>query len=199
MIKINLLPFRAARRKENIRKQVSVFFLSFVLVLVVLIVWVFHLSNTIGDLNAKISYTKKELEKYKKINQEIASIKKRLEILNKKIAIIDSLEANRHEPVRLFDAMTQVLVPKRMWFSKLETKEKKVNIRGVVLDNKTAADFMTRLENSGLFSRVQLKTLKHQKVRGNNLKSFEITCNKKPLKKKTAEATQKKKTRKKGK
>ena len=34
MIRINLLPYRAARSKENIRKQVSVVILSFVLLLV---------------------------------------------------------------------------------------------------------------------------------------------------------------------
>jgi len=30
MIRINLLPFRAARKKENIRRQISVFVLSVV-------------------------------------------------------------------------------------------------------------------------------------------------------------------------
>ena len=35
MIRINLLPFRAARRRENVRRQTSIFFLSVVLVTIV--------------------------------------------------------------------------------------------------------------------------------------------------------------------
>ena len=39
-----------------------------------------------------------------------------------------------------------------------------VNISGVALDNTTVADFMVRLENSGLFKEVDLKTLKRAKA-----------------------------------
>jgi type IV pilus assembly protein PilN len=76
------------------------------------------------------------------------------------------------------DSMTQALIAKRMWFTKLEVKETTVNIQGIALDNKTVADFMVRLQNSGLFSSVNLKNLKRQEVQKTNLKSFEITCTK---------------------
>jgi len=181
MIKINLLPFRAARRKENIRQQVSIFSLSFVLILVALISWVFLLSSEIGTLNRQITKTKQDLKKYNEINQEIASIQKKLAILNKKISIINVLELNRHEPVKIFDAMTKVVVPKQLWFTSLQSKEKTVDIKGIAMDNKTAAKFMTNLEEIGLFSQVKLKTLKHENLRNINLKSFEISCEKIPI------------------
>jgi len=181
MIKINLLPFRAARRKENIRQQVSIFTLSFVLILVALISWVFLLSSEIGTLHRQIAKTKQDLEKFNKINQEIASIQKKLAILNKKISIIKVLELNRHEPVKLFDAMTKVVVPKQLWFTSLQAKGKTVDIKGIAMDNKTAAKFMTNLEEVGLFGQVKLKTLKHEKIRNINLKSFEISCTKIPV------------------
>jgi type IV pilus assembly protein PilN len=70
-----------------------------------------------------------------------------------------------------------------MWFTRLESKNRRVKINGIALDNKTVADFMVRLEESGLFSDVDLNTLKQRKVRKANLKSFQISCLKKPLKK----------------
>ena len=77
--------------------------------------------------------------------------------------------------------MTQVIVPKRMWFTNLESKDGTVKIAGIALDNKTVADFMVRLEKSGLFSDVDLKTLKQHKVgNSDNFKSFHISCVKKP-------------------
>jgi type IV pilus assembly protein PilN len=178
MIRINLLPFRTERKKENVRRQVSLFLLSLVLVLVVLVYYNFSLSSKIGKLNNKISATKTDLERYNEINKEIAKIKSNLEMLRKKMAVIEKLESDRHAPVRLMDTLTQVLMAKRMWFTKLDVKENGVNIRGIALDNKTVADFMVRLQNSGLFSSVNLKNLKRQEVQKTNLKSFEIACTK---------------------
>ena len=178
MIRINLLPFRTERKKENVRRQVSLFLLSLVLVLVVLVYYNFSLSAKIGKLNNKISATKTDLQRYNEINKEIARIKNNLETLRKKMAVIEKLESDRHAPVRLMDTLTQVLMAKRMWFTKLDVKETTVDIEGIALDNKTVADFMVRLQNSGLFSNVNLNTLKREAVQKTNLKSFEITCTK---------------------
>jgi len=159
MIRINLLPFRAARKKENVRRQVSIFFLSFFLVVIILGYLHISLGNKIANLKAKIETIKKEVAKYEKINKEIASLKKKLEILKKKTSVIESLEKNRFEPVRLLDTMSLKVIAKRMW-----------------LDNKTVADFMTRLQGSGLFSAVKLKTIKKTKIKDSDLKSFKISC-----------------------
>jgi type IV pilus assembly protein PilN len=181
MIRINLLPFRAARKKENIRRQVSIFLLSFVLVAVLLCFYQLNLSHKAGKLSAKISETKAQLDKYNKINKEIAEIKTKLANLQKKLAIMAELEAGRFEPVQLLDTMTEMVVAKRMWFTRLESNEKDIEINGIALDNKTVADFMVRLENCGLFSNVVLNTLKYVSIRKTDLKSFQITCRKKPM------------------
>ena len=96
MIRINLLPFRTERKKENVRRQVSLFLLSLVLVLLVLFYYNFSLSSKIKKLNKRITVTKTELDKYNEINKEIARIKQNLENLRKKMAIITQLESNRH-------------------------------------------------------------------------------------------------------
>ncbi|MBW2482325.1 MAG: PilN domain-containing protein [Deltaproteobacteria bacterium] len=184
MIRINLLPFRAARKKENIRRQVSIFLLSLAFMLIILFYFNFSLSSKIGNLNTKIKETQTELDKYAKINKEIEEIKKKLDNLKKKMAVMDTLEANRFAPIRLMDTMTQVVVPKRMWFTNMQSKDQKVSITGVALDNTTVADFMVRLENSGLFNEVDLKTLKQPKGKkgeASRFKTFSVVCVKKPL------------------
>ena len=181
MIRINLLPFRAARKKENIRRQVSIFMLSLVFLLIIFFYYNFSLGKKVDSLNTNIKHTETELAKYNKINDEIAQIKKKLNNLKKKMAVMKTLEANRFEPTRLLDTMTQVVVPKRMWFTKLESKGEEVNINGIALDNKTVADFMVRLEDCGLFNDVDLKTLKRKKAQAADLKTFTIKCTKKPL------------------
>ena len=187
MIRINLLPFRAARKKENIRRQISIFLLSFLLVAVAIIYYNMSLNSKMLDLNTRTEKITKELVKYNKINNEIKLIKKKLELLTKKTDVIKNLELSREDSVRLLDAMTRMVIEKRMWLSMLETKEKTVNIKGVALDNKTVADFMTRLEGSKLFKKVELKTTKQHKFKKSiNLKSFEITCERSSLEKSVA-------------
>lgn len=180
MIRINLLPFRTDRKKENVRRQVSLFLLSMALVLLVLFYYNWSLNSKIGKLNKNIATTNTELKKYNEINKEIARIKKNLEILRKKMAVIAQLESDRHAPVVLMDTMTQVLVSKRMWFTDLSVSDTAVDISGIALDEKTVADFMVRLQNSGLFSNVELRSVKRKKVEKSNLKSFQVVCTKVP-------------------
>ena len=182
MIKINLLPFRTARKKENVRHQLSILFFSLFLVFILLVYYNIKLSGQVKEIKSKVETAKSETEKYEKINKEITEIKGKLEILNAKMDVIKTLESNRYEPVRLLDAMTNLVIPKRMWFVSLDGRGNAVNISGVAVDNQTVADFMTRLERSKLFETVNLKTLKQNVVKQAIFKSFDISCSK-PVKK----------------
>ena len=185
MIRINLLPFRAARKKENIRKQVSIFLLSLVLV-IILATWLnFVLSGKIKSLNKEIAETQKQVEKYNKINKEIAEIKKKLDLLNKKIEVIKSLDLIRKAPVELLDDVSRLNVQERMWLTKLEEKSGKIKMTGVALDNPTVAEFMTRIESSKKYDDVKLVSINRDtSVKGLELKKFNITCAKATPKKK---------------
>ena len=190
MIRINLLPFRVARKKENVRRQISIFLLSFLFVSLVMIYFNINLNNKILNLNAKIKKTKNEFVQYDKINREIKIIKKKLEALKKKTNVIKNLDMSRKEAVFLLNVMTETVIEKKMWLAMLKTEERTVKINGVALDNTTVADFMTRLENSRLFSRVALEnTKKYQSEKNINLKNFEIICETTPLEKVTKNET----------
>jgi type IV pilus assembly protein PilN len=179
MIRINLLPFRTARKKENVRRQLSILLSSLFLAIILMFYINIRLSSQVKEVNNKVESTKTEIAKYDKINKEISEIKGKLEVLKTKMNVINDLEANRYEPVRLMDAMTKLVIPNRMWFLSFDAIGKTVNISGVAVDSQTVADFMIRLEGSKLFEAVNLKTIKKQMVRQASLKNFEISCNKK--------------------
>lgn len=201
MIRINLLPFRAARKKENIRRQVTIVLLSLFLVILVMLYFNISLKNKIEALDAKLENTKKQIALVEKQAKEVDRIKKEFDKLKKKIRVIKNLETNRKASVLLLDNMTKMVVEKtsiseldesegkdikpekRLWFTNFSAKGNNINIKGIALDNKTVADFMTRLEISGIYKNVNLKTLKQQRVNKLKLKSFEITCTRVPLKK----------------
>ena len=180
MIRINLLPFRAARKKENVRRQVSIFLLSVVLVTVVVVYYNFTLTSRVAGLKEDVEQTKVQITRYQKITQEIEQIKKKLAVLERKNAVIQELEADRRSAIELLDSMTRLIVAKRMWLTDLASKKDNVSLKGIALDNKTVADFMTRLENSQLFASVNLEKLQKENFKENlGLKGFEIRCGKK--------------------
>jgi type IV pilus assembly protein PilN len=194
MIQINLLPYRAARKKENIRKQISIFFFSFLLIVVILLFYNMSLQKRIDVLNTKITNNKTMLAKFEKQAKEVDRIKNAFNNLEKKTKVIKNLETKRKDAVCLLDNMTKVVAEctsisgsdslsdkdntpvKRLWFTNFEAKGNNIGIKGIAMDNKTVANFMTRLENSKLYKNVNLKTLKQQKITKLNLKSFDITC-----------------------
>lgn len=176
MIRINLLPYRAAKKKENVRRQVSIFLLS--LVVVVLLVYMYNssLNSKINKITADITSTKAQVAKYQKINKEIEEIKKKLDLLNRKIEVIQSLERDRKVPVQTMDDLYQLLVQKRMWYTKIEDQTQNIKVNGIAIDNQTVADYMTRVEKSDHYQNVRLAAIKQYNLQGQDLrlKQFEV-------------------------
>jgi len=202
MIRINLLPYRAARKKENIRKQIGIFFLSLLVVVAILLFYNMRLQKKIDVLNTKIAENKAMLAKFENQAKEVDRIKNAFRNLENKTKVIKSLETKRNDAVFLLDNMTKLVAEntlsssgsdslpdkdntpvKRLWFTNFEAKGNNIDIKGIAMDNKTVADFMTRLESSKLYKNVNLKTLKQQKTAKLNLKRFEINCDKVSLNK----------------
>ena len=196
MIKINLIPFREIEKKENIRRQVTIAILSVILVIVVMAYYYLRLKNTITNMTAKIESTKIELASTELAAKEVDKIKQELNKLNKKIDVIKTIEANRKSSIKLLDNMTKMVDEqatlvaagyvtegagkpiKRLWFTSFQAIGPIININGIALDNKTVADFMTRLEASEIYKNVNLNTLKKETINNLNLKRFVITCQK---------------------
>ena len=194
MIRINLLPYREAQKKENIRRQISIFILAVIMVVVILLYYNMSLNNDIDALNTQIKNTKSMLAQVEQQAKKVDEIKKAFDRLKQKTDVIKSLETNRKIAVQLLDNMTTLVAEnvsisqseasadsdskpvKRLWFTNFQENGDQINLRGIALDNKTIADFMSRLEASNLFMNVNLKTIKQQKISELNLKSFEIIC-----------------------
>ncbi|OEU52993.1 MAG: hypothetical protein BA872_09515 [Desulfobacterales bacterium C00003060] len=177
MIRINLLPVRAARKKENVRRQLCVFSLSVFFALGVMTYIAIHLDGTISDLDVKIENAQQELRRYQAIVKQVKKIKKQLKTLEAKMKVIEMLEANRSGPARIMDALTSLVVANKMWLTSMTQTGGMMNLEGVATDNKTVADFMKRLEVSPSFQKVDLIASKQTTIDQNRkFKRFTITC-----------------------
>ena len=179
MIKINLLPFRVARKKENIRQQISIFFLFILLTVVGLSYYTQIIYKQILSIKEKTNNVNHQITKYKEKATRVKKIKKDLELLKEKLEIVKSLQKQRDKQLVLFDTMTNLIIPGRLWLESFKTNDTSVIIKGIAFDNPTIADFMEKLEQSPLFDKVDLKTAQMKKFKdGVMLKSFELLCRK---------------------
>jgi type IV pilus assembly protein PilN len=148
------------------------------IVVVALLVYVYNssLKTKINKISADIATTQAQVAKYKKINEEIAEIKKKLDLLNRKIEVIQSLERDRKVPVQTLDDLYKLLVQKRMWYTKIEDRQQTIKVNGIAIDNQTVADYMTRVEKSDNYQNVRLAAIKQHKLQGQDvrLKQFEV-------------------------
>ncbi|MBF0302898.1 MAG: PilN domain-containing protein [Desulfamplus sp.] len=179
MIRINLLPFRAARAKENIRRQVSIFLLLIVLVLVGM--WChkrYFIDLKIDRLEADNKQVEAQIKDYKAKADEVTAIEKDLGILEQKLKVVYNLKSMLKDAVILLESMTRLVVKEQMWITYIQTSDTAVTLKGVAFDNRTVADFMTNLEKSSLFKSVDLNTLQMQDMQSVKVKIFEVVSSK---------------------
>ena len=193
MIRINLLPFRAARKQENIRRQVSIYFLSVVCLVTLMIYSYLNLSNELTELKGEEAQLRSEMTSYAKVAQEIALIKGRTKEIQDKFNVIKDLEKQRSGPVRLLEEIATAVPIDRLWLRAILEKGANLTLEGSAMDNDTVALFMTNLEKKKQISSVDLKTTKLQKFPKYKLNAanFVLAC-KRAFKKDKPEAKPKK-------
>lgn len=178
MIRINLLPFRAARKKENIKRQVSLFILGLILLFSVMGYLFIMLNGKLSTLRIEKAQKTKELATYEGTNKKLQELKRKIEEIRTKLEVIRALEKNKTGPVRLLDEIS-VAVPKdKLWLRGLEEKQGVLTLTGTAMDNETVALFMTNLEISEHITSVDLKntklrTLQQYKL---NVTDFILEC-----------------------
>jgi len=178
MIRINLLPFRDERRKENIRKHISIYFLSVTLLVAVMVYFFLHFNNKLKILEADKAEKTKEMISYTETNKKIRELDNKIKDIRIKVAVIEELERNKVGPVRLLDEISRAVPKNKLWLRSLEEKGGILALTGAALDNDTVALFMTNLKNSQYIISVDLQSTKLRNVPEYkvDVTDFALTC-----------------------
>ena len=126
MIKINLLPFRAARKKENIRKEISIYLLSLVFLIMIMAYLNFNSNNRLNALMAEEKSARKELAIYEKNNRLAAQIKAKIKAIKKKLGVIRELEQKKGGPLNLLKEIAFAVPLDRLWLESTFAEARKV-------------------------------------------------------------------------
>ena len=197
MIRINLLPFRAARKRENIKRQISIFALVLLILFAGMGFQYYDLSRELSELKTEEKKVKKELRSYQKILRKIKAINKRIRALKAKLRVIKQLEKRKSGPVLLLDQISRAVPKDKLWLTSLNQKKNSLRLTGTAMDNATVALFMDNLKRSKQISTVTLQRVKLRDIRKYKIRvsDFSLKCNLATPKKKKPQ-TGKKKSRK---
>jgi type IV pilus assembly protein PilN len=173
MIKINLLPVRAAKKKETAIQQISIFLFSIIFVAVVIFVLygvkIGQISSTKDDItaaNAKINELKAKIGK-------LEELKKFKEQVKKKLDVLAQLRKNKTGPAQRLATLSDI-TPDKLWLTAYVESNDSVKLVGIAYTEELIAQFMRSVQASKDYTGVDLVVSEQKEIQGTKLKGFEL-------------------------
>ena len=180
MVKINLLPVRASKKKETAKQQVMIFVLALVGTLIACgVIYSLTLAR-IATAKQEIVKSEKEITALKVKIGEIDNLKKLQDEVRRKLDVLNQLRKNKTGPASRLAHISDS-VPERVWLTKYVESSTSIVMAGVAYNEELIADFMRNLMATGDFSNVELHVSEQYEVIGVKAKKFELSCALKPL------------------
>lgn len=175
MIRINLLPVRAARKKQTAIQQIAIFCASLIVVLVIIIsmygyqrIKISSTKEEIATATIKIAELKKKIGKLEELKTLQAQVRKKLDILTQ-------LRKNKTGPARRLATLSDI-TPDQLWLTSYAENGQDIKISGLALSEDLLAGFMRKLEASTDFTGVELIVSEQSEQSGIKFKRFELSC-----------------------
>ncbi len=175
MIKINLLPVRAAQKKERLRAQVSVLVLCLILVLIACGALYFEKRSAISRVETEIADIDAQNRALQKKIGQVRDFEKKKADLEKKLKILASLKDNKSGPVHLLDELSFAL-PEQLWLTSFKENNGNISLSGIADTEKTVALFMKSLDASPYYQQIELSVTEQTKVGDKKMQKFTLDC-----------------------
>lgn len=175
MIRINLLPVRAAQKRAKFQREIIVFCMFLLLAIAGCAAMYFNLKIKIAAEREIIAASNSEIIKLKSVLGEVAEFKKKQAEYQGKLDVLANLKRKKSGPIHLLDDLNKVL-PDKLWLESFKESDDLIEIKGIGISEKIVASFITGLESSPYYKNVDLKVIRQIEQDGKKLQSFEIGC-----------------------
>jgi len=173
MIPINLLPHREARRKAQQRQFLALAGGTIGLGVAMVVLVHGFLAQRIETQNQRNKYLDIEIAKLDKEIDEIKKLKEQTASLLARKRVVESLQSNRTEAVRLLDQLVRQL-PDGLFLKQVKQTGEVVNVQGFATSNARVSTLMRNFEASPWLEDPKLVEIKAVKVNNANLNEFSL-------------------------
>lgn len=158
MARINLLPWRAERRKQR-QKEFSILLgLSALGAVLLSFLMVGYYNAQISGQNERNQYLTDQIAQVQKQIDEIKLLdEKKAKLLARK-EIIEKLQANRSQMVHLFDSLVRT-IPDGVILTSIKQDEDTLTLEGRAQSNARVSTYMRNLESSGWMTKPDLSII----------------------------------------
>ena len=173
MTRINLLPYREEKRKA--KRQQFYGLLGLVALLACLIVFAVYtiIDGYVSAQEAKNAFLKKEITALDTQIEEIKRLKEQTQALLARKQIIESLQQNRGDAVRLLSELAKQ-VPEGVYLRSMKQTGTKINIVGYAQSNARVSTLMRNIEASPWLENPRLLEIKAVSVDKKRLNEFSM-------------------------
>jgi len=173
MIRINLLPHRELKRKQQQHEFFSMLGAVAGLGATIWFAGHYSLNNQLEEQRGRNGYLESEIVA---LDLQISEIKKLRELtaaLLQRKKVVESLQANRLETVYLLDQLVRQL-PDGIYLKGIQQKGNRINITGFAQSNSRVSTFMRNLESSPYLEKPSLIEIKAVTERNVRISEFSL-------------------------
>ena len=173
MIPINLLPHRAARRKAQQQQFFVLAGLTLALAGAIVVAVHIFFAGRIENQVERNKYLESEIVQLDKQIDEIRKLKEQTQALLARKRVVESLQTNRTETVRLLDQLVRQL-PDGVYLKSVKQTGQKVNVVGYATSNARVSTLMRNFEASPWLESPTLIEIKAVTIENASLNEFNL-------------------------
>lgn len=176
MIRVNLLPHRAEKRRA---RQIQFIVLSSIsLALGLLVVGFVHvwISSQISFQQRRNDYLKQEIAVMDKQIAEIKKLREETQSLLERKTIVENLQSNRSNVVHLLDQVLRIL-PEGVYLKSLKQSGNRISIVGFAQSNARVSTLMRAIADSSWLNSPSLVEIHASSNAGGRLSEFSLNFN----------------------
>jgi type IV pilus assembly protein PilN len=158
MARINLLPWRAERRKHRQKEFLTMLGLSAAAAAFLAFLIISYYSAQISGQNERNAYLQDQIAKVDLQIKEIDALDEKKRRLLARKEVIEQLQANRSQMVHLFDSLVRT-IPDGVILTSLKQEGDKLTIEGRSQSNARVSSYMRTLESSGWMTNPDLSII----------------------------------------
>ena len=177
MSRINLLPWRDTRRREQQKEFFTLMGLVAALCLAVILMTHFEINGRINHQNQRNQFITNEIKILDDKIKEIKKLDSTRQALIERMEVIQNLQATRPSVVHLFDELVKTL-PEGAHLTALKQFEANLNITGRAESNARVSSYMRNIEGSEWLTDPKLGVIetKETKEFGARISDFNLTA-----------------------
>jgi len=164
MARINLLPWRAERRRQRQKEFMAMLGVSAAAAVVVsFLIWMFY-NGQIDGQKERNDYLRGQITQLDAKIEEIKQLDLKKQKLLARKDVIEKLQANRSQMVHLFDSLVRT-IPDGVTLTSIQQNGEMLTLKGRSQSNARVSTYMRNLEGSGWMTSPELSVIE---ARGDN-------------------------------